>query len=97
MLGADLDALDTERLTPFDLADELDIKSVVASGCNLIFIALANGDTNASLKFIAEGKNIADTVFTSGASSLQVACQYGQLEVVELLLNQGADVNYQVS
>ena len=95
-IGADLDALDIERHTPFDVADEIEIKSLIASGCNLIFIALANGDMNTLLKSIEQGKNIAPTVFSSGASALQVACQYERLEVVEMLLNQGADVNYQV-
>lgn len=62
----------------------------------MIFIAVANGDMVALQNFIKQGTDIATTVFTSNASALQVACQYEQFDVVELLLKQKAYVNYQV-
>ena len=63
----------------------------------MIFVAIANGDMGALWEYDKQGKNIGETVFSSGVSALQVASQYEQFEVVELLLSQGADVSYQVS
>ena len=95
-LGANFDAVDAEGHTPFDVAEDLEIKSMIASGPNLIFIALAVGDMSALSKQTEQGRNIPAIIFSSGLSSLQVACHYEQFAVVEWLLSQGADVNYQV-
>ena len=96
-LGADLDAIDTERNTPFDLAEELEIKSIIASGSNLLYIAIAKGNSAEVTRIIQQTGMSANTIFSSRMSALQVACQYEQVEQVDFLLKHGADVNYQVS
>eukprot|EP00795_Rhopilema_esculentum_P014481 gene14481-5544_t len=93
--GADLEVLDTERQTAYDLAEELEIKSLVASGPNLISLAIAKGNFDALLRKIEVNEMTANTVFTSGLTALQVACQYEQLEVVDMLLKSRAVVNDQ--
>ena len=94
--GADLEILDSERHTAYDLAEELEIKSLVASGPNLTSLAIAKGDFDTLLRKIEGNEMTANTVFTSGLTALQVACQYEQLEVVDMLCRSGAVVNDQV-
>lgn len=97
LLGADLSAIDAERNTPFDLAEDLEIKSLIASGSNLLYIAIAKGNLAEVTRMIQQTEMSANTIFSSRMSALQVACQYEQFELVDFLLKHDADVNYQVS
>ena len=94
--GADRDAKDIEGLTPFDSAQELEIKELVAVGNNLLYVAIAKGDIKTVSCYVEEHGLALDVTFATGLSPLHVACFHGSLEVVQFLLRHSADVNYQV-
>ena len=70
---------------------------MVASGSNLLYIAIAKRNLAEVTRMIEQTEMTANTIFTSWMSALQIACQYEQAEQVDFLLKHGADVNYQVS
>eukprot|EP00794_Sanderia_malayensis_P003533 gene3533-4034_t len=94
--GADRNVEDTEGRTPFDMTPDLEIKELLATDKNLLYIAIAKGDMNVVVKQIKEDKSISVNItFATGLSPLQVACSYDQLEILEFLISQSADINFQ--
>ncbi len=85
-----------EGLTPFDMVEDIDIKELLATGINLLYIAIARGDMDKVTMYINECKISVDVTFTTGLSPLQVACLHQKFGIVEFLISQRADVNFQV-
>ncbi|CAH1787770.1 unnamed protein product [Owenia fusiformis] len=55
--------------------------------------ACENGDIDAVKNHIGENKDLVNTIGSTGRYPLHFAADYGQTEIIEYLVSQGADVN----
>lgn len=94
LLGADISLKDFNNKKAFDLASNLNIRKLLATEVEHLYLAVCEGDM-AEMEKLLKSSDV-NIEFNEGLTPLHVAVQGNYLELVKYLVKHGADVNSQV-
>ena len=94
LLGADISLKDFNNKKAFDLASNLNIRKLLATEVEHLYLAVCEGDI-AEMEKLLKSSDV-NIEFNEGLTPLHVAVQGNYLELVKYLVKHGADVNSQV-
>ena len=94
LLGADISLKDFNNKKAFDLASNLNIRKLLATEVEHLYLAVCEGDM-AEMEKLLKSSDV-NIEFNEGLTPLHVAVQGNYLGLVKYLVKHGADVNSQV-